>query len=179
MTITTPLRRILVAGLIVLLTLLLGGTAVLDDARERHLRVVDEAGIKFRHAMEPDPINPDWITSGSPTCAKLDFARSYDRNARSGFWRCDGPASFEWHYGVDESIYILDGRAEIEYLGNQIVLEAGDSFRFAYGTSAHWKVDGFVHKTYLINSPGIIDRAWMKLLRAWARVGSEERVRSE
>jgi len=63
---------------------------------------------------------------------------------------------FVGHYSGDEVIYILEGSAEIEYLGKKFTLRPGDSSRFVSGTNATWVVTDRVKKTFRIEKPGPI-----------------------
>ena len=81
----------------------------------------------------------------------------------SGLWECIGPAKFVWHYSVDEDIHVLEGSAEIEYLGNKFTLHAGDSTRFVSGTTATWVVNERVKKTFRIQNPGYLIKAMRRI----------------
>ncbi len=119
----------------------------------------DGLGAGEHHELEPRTIDPSWIHSGSPIFHAAVFERSASWSSTSGIWECIGPASFEWHYGVDETIYILEGSADIEYMGKKFTLRAGDSTDFVAGTTAVWTVDDHVRKTFRIHQPGRVIRA--------------------
>ena len=91
-----------------------------------------------RMELKLAPIDPSWIVSGSP----IFYAGAFDRSpdTMSGIWECIGPGKFIWHYSVDETIYVLEGSAHIEYLDKQLTLRPGDSTRFVAGTTAVWLV---------------------------------------
>jgi uncharacterized protein len=116
-----------------------------------------------RRELHPLAVDPSWVISGSPVFRANVFQRSRHAATLSGIWECVGPAKFEWHYGVDESIYILEGSVEIEYLGRRFRLTAGDSTHFAAGTTAVWMVADHVKKTYYINRPGRLTRVMRRL----------------
>jgi uncharacterized cupin superfamily protein len=84
--------------------------------------------------------------------------------SRSGIWECTGPGQFRWEYSVDEAIYILEGSADIEYLGNRFTLSAGDSTKFIAGTSANWTVPNRIKKTFRIYDPGRLTTRLMRRL---------------
>jgi len=115
--------------------------------------------------IKPAPIPGPWVISGSPVCESNVFGRSHDGSSTSGIWGCTGPAKFRWHYQGDETIYILEGLAEIEYLGKKFTLRAGDTTHFTDGTSAVWHVPERIRKTWRIYEVG---RA-AKLMRAFTR----------
>lgn len=108
-------------------------------------------------------LDHSWMISGSPTFRANAFAASKDGASASGIWECSGPATFIWRYGVDETIYILEGATKIEYLGKTVTLGPGDSLRFAAGTHAVWTVPNYVKKTYRLDNPGRIVRVLRRL----------------
>jgi uncharacterized cupin superfamily protein len=112
-----------------------------------------------QHKFVEAPIDPSWITSGTPVFHAVVFEHSPHWGTQSGIWECIGPAKFVWHYSVDEVIYVLEGSAEIEYLGSKFTLHAGDSTRFVAGTVATWVVTDRVKKTFRIQNPGPLIKA--------------------
>jgi uncharacterized cupin superfamily protein len=118
-------------------------------------------------AMQPLTVSPDWIKSGTPVFKICEYGASPDKRSASGTWSCEGPATFEWHYDADDSIMVLEGRAEIDYLGQHFVLEAGDSATFYAGTQALWNVQKYVHKTYMLHQPNYQVRWSRRLLGAF------------
>jgi len=117
--------------------------------------------------MEPKTIDSSWIKSGAPTFLAGEYAQSPDHRASSGVWSCEGPATFEWQFGSDETVLILDGRVEIDYLGEKFVLEPGGSALFFAGTRAVWHVPKYVRKTYMIHYPNYIVRMARQILGAF------------
>jgi uncharacterized cupin superfamily protein len=99
-----------------------------------------------------------WVQSGAPIFRSTTFGVSHDRSTSTGLWECLGPATFDWHYGNDESIYILEGHAHVEYLGCNLALSAGDCTHFAAGTVARWHVPERVKKSYMLYNPGRLIR---------------------
>jgi uncharacterized protein len=114
-------------------------------------------------ALAPAPIPASWIVSGSPVFRANTFGRSDDRSTSTGIWECIGPGQFVWHYSTDETIYILEGSAEIEYLGKTFTLQAGESTHFAAGTMAKWHVRDRVKKTWTLYEPGKLARLMRRL----------------
>jgi uncharacterized cupin superfamily protein len=113
--------------------------------------------------LGPQVLDASWVISGSPKFRVNIFGQSSDKSAISGIWECTGPAQFEWHYGVDESIYILEGTVDIEYLGKKFTLRAGDSTHFAAGTKAKWTVSDRVKKTFAIYQVGRFTRLMRRI----------------
>jgi uncharacterized cupin superfamily protein len=114
--------------------------------------------------MKPSPLPPAWLVSGSPTFRTGVFGRSHDNSAESGIWECIGPTQFVWQYVQDETIHVLEGSAEVEYLGKKFTLKAGDSTSFAAGTSANWVVRERIRKTWTLYEPGRIVRVMRRLV---------------
>ena len=110
------------------------------------------------------PVNLALQISGTPTFRSNTFGTSQDHSSSSGIWECVGPTQFVWHYGTDETIYILEGSAEIEYLGKKFTLAAGDSTHFAAGTSANWVVRERIKKTWVLYDPGRLVRFMRRLV---------------
>jgi len=86
-------------------------------------------------------------------------------SAASGIWECVGPGQFTWKYGVDETIYILEGSVDIEYLGGKFTLNAGDTTHFTQGTDATWTVRDRVKKTFTVYKVDFLSRVVRRLLR--------------
>lgn len=96
------------------------------------------------------PIDPSWITEGTPRTYVSPLADSRDGSLSVGFWRCTA-GRFTWRYSVDEDICILEGSALIR--GTSGVwqhVRPGDSVTFPKGSTADWIVDDFVRKVYAI-----------------------------
>jgi uncharacterized protein len=123
----------------------------------------DGLPIVERQELRPASIDASWIISGSP----VFHANAFEHlpGTMSGIWECIGPGKFVWHYSVDETIYILEGSATIEYLGNQFTLNRGDSTRFVAGTMATWVVTDRVRKTFRITNLGFVE----KIIRTFFR----------
>jgi uncharacterized cupin superfamily protein len=97
-------------------------------------------------AVQPAPIQADWIRSGTPDASNVIVARSSDRSAYTMVWECTAGA-FEWTYDCDETVYILEGSILLSDAGNpQRRLSAGDAVFFPKGAKVSWQVEGFVRK---------------------------------
>ncbi len=121
-------------------------------------------------AMKPSPIHSSWMISGTPVCNSTVFSREHDYSSPVGIWECRGPAKFSYQYAEDESIYIIAGKVEIEYLDKKFSLAAGDSAHFAAGTTATWTVPEYVRKTFRIHELGRIKRYLRRLVGQSPRV---------
>jgi uncharacterized cupin superfamily protein len=123
-----------------------------------------------RMPLAPLSIPPDWIKSGSPIFQMCQYAEAADRRSSSGIWSCEGPASFEWQFDSDETVYVLEGSVAIEYLGQHFVLQAGGVAVFYAGSRALWSVPNYVRKSYLLSRPNAMLR-WARYLVGVLRQG--------
>ena len=163
---TAKTWRLITLCLVVVMGMLIAVAGVhLLRGKRGYSEFLGKLGKREHVELKPAPINPSWVISGSPICRANKFERAHDGSSFSGIWGCVGPATFYWHYEVDESIYILEGSAEIEYFGNKFLLRAGDSTHFTQGTRATWNVPEHVKKTYRIYDLGRIE----KLIRRIAK----------
>jgi uncharacterized cupin superfamily protein len=115
--------------------------------------------------LGPMAIPASQIISGSPVFRSNTFGASGDGSTSSGLWECVGPTEFEWQYGTDETIYILEGSAELEYLGRSFTLRAGDCTHFATGTVARWVVRERIKKSFTLYEPGQVVRKMRRIVR--------------
>jgi uncharacterized cupin superfamily protein len=149
---------------------LLGGlsaavVAYLVHVKSSFLRYRQGVAQRSGMPLEPYTVSTDWIVSGSPVFRSNVFGNSHDKSTATGLWECAGPAEFIWHYGTDESIYILEGSADVEYLGRKFTLRPGDCTHFVLGTTAKWSVTDRVKKCYTLYEPGRLVRKVRRLLR--------------
>lgn len=104
-------------------------------------------------AMNPAPINPDWVIDGSPVARAGQIVQSSDGTAASAVWDCTA-GTFNWHFGIDETVHILDGEVEVSTAdGRPRVLRAGDVALFRAGTTAVWHVPTYVRKIAFCRHP--------------------------
>lgn len=157
----------LVALCLALVLAMLLAVASIDFMRAKrgYGNFVEKLGKRELVELTLAPIPQSWVVSGPPVCHANKFETALDGSSSSGIWGCVGPAKFNWHYDGHESVYILEGSAEIEYLGNKFSLRAGDSTHFAAGTSATWTVPERVKKTWRIYELGRIERYWSRLTK--------------
>lgn len=109
------------------------------------------------------PINPAWIIDGSPITRAA--AEATVGALSSGFWDCTA-GHFDWHYGSDEAIYIIEGgamvrdrAAELSGGGGWRELHPGDSITFPAGSSYEWIVPRYIHKFWVIGPrPSLLQR---------------------
>jgi uncharacterized cupin superfamily protein len=103
--------------------------------------------------MQPAPINPDWIISGTPHARMADHSRSGDRAAQTALWDCTA-GSFRWFFGWDETVHIVEGDVHVTAEDGSVHhLRAGDVAYFKAGTWATWRVDAYVRKVAFLRRP--------------------------
>ena len=105
-------------------------------------------------------VDPGWVKSGKPNFKAVEFSAAADGSSSSGIFEAEGPSTFEWHYQLDESIYVLSGGVEIDYLGQHFSLKEGDTAFFRAGTMALWHVPVGIKKTWTLYNPGRLAR-WL------------------
>jgi hypothetical protein len=120
--------------------------------------------------LESEPIPADWVLSGEPKARIKKLAVSHDWTSSVVVWDCTA-GRFHWHYGVDESVFVLSGEAfMLKENGEERRFGAGDMGFFPAGTSCTWRVpDGFkkvaVLRETMWRPLGICLKAAKKLLR--------------
>ena len=104
--------------------------------------------------LPPMPIEPSWIKDGNPVARGTVLTQSADKKVSSGLWSCE-PGKFEWTFGWDEFVHVLEGEVEITEDGtdNIVTLQAGDMAHFALGMKTHWHVKTAVRKFFVIRTP--------------------------
>jgi uncharacterized cupin superfamily protein len=119
--------------------------------------------------LEPSPISPDWILSGTPEARCKLLAKSYDGTAYVMVWECSA-GRFKWHYVEDEIVTIISGEVFITPdKGEERRLGQGDMGFFPAGTSCEWRINDRVRKVAVLRKTlglplGVGVRAWYKLL---------------
>ncbi|MBK7857724.1 MAG: DUF861 domain-containing protein [Archangiaceae bacterium] len=114
--------------------------------------------------LQPLEVNASWILEGQPTFSSHAYATSHDGSSTSGIWECVGPGRFRWKFGIDESVYVLEGLVHVEYDGKVHTLKQGDTAFFPAGAEAVWTVPERVKKSFTLSEPGRITRLLRRLL---------------
>ncbi len=119
--------------------------------------------------LEPAPISPDWILSGTPDARSKLLATSHDGASCVMVWECTS-GRFNWHYSEDETAVVISGEVFITTQKGERRLGQGDMAFFPAGTSCMWRINVPVRKVAIIRKPlplplGFGLRAWNKLLR--------------
>jgi uncharacterized protein len=111
----------------------------------------------------PQEVDPSWILEGQPRFSSRVYAQTPSGKTLGGVWKVDGPTRFEWRFGLDETVYILEGAVNIEYQGRTFKLGPGDTAYFPAGTRATWHVPERLVKSFTLDEPGRVTR-WLRVL---------------
>jgi uncharacterized cupin superfamily protein len=86
------------------------------------------------------------VVDGSPIMATKILVTSHDGNSNVWVWECS-VGSFVWHYGEDETVYIISGEVFLSTEnGEERRLGQGDMAFFPGGVSCKWRVTAPVKK---------------------------------
>ncbi|MCB1544296.1 MAG: DUF861 domain-containing protein [Methylobacteriaceae bacterium] len=97
-------------------------------------------------ALNDAPIPKDWIVSGEPRARMAELSRSRDGAAVSVVWDCTA-GEFDWRFGVDEWVHILEGAVEVrDEQGQWSELAPGSVALFRAGVVSRWRVRTYVRK---------------------------------
>jgi uncharacterized cupin superfamily protein len=96
--------------------------------------------------LKPSPIEPSWILEGNPEARSHRLSTSACGTAATLIWSCT-EGKFNWYYGYDETIMILEGSVLLESDGMPPKrYGVGDVIFFRDGAHAKWHVEGYVKK---------------------------------
>ncbi len=118
---------------------------------------------ELQRPMEVMAVDPSWIKSGTPVFRVAQTTHIPGARITTGLWSCDGPAQFQWTFAADETVHILEGEVHVEYLGQKMTLEAGETAVFHAGTQAIWHVPKRVLKSYTLHDPGRLVRWYRQI----------------
>lgn len=118
--------------------------------------------------LAPMPGATATVHSGRPNFHAVAYTASADGTVQSGIFTAEGPSTFDWHYGVDEAIYIHEGEVELDYMGRRFTVRPGDTVFFHAGTRAGWSVPKYVRKSWTIHEPSRLVRWWRRLTQSSA-----------
>ncbi len=104
-------------------------------------------------SLEPWPLPPGSIVSGSPATAGLVLSQSDDECVVRGLWECT-PGSFRWEWTYDETLVVVSGRARVRIDGGPTIeIGPGDFAYFERGQSAIWETVELFRKAFHALSP--------------------------
>ena len=102
--------------------------------------------------MESAPIEPSWIIAGTPRARSAELNRSRDGSAITLVWDCTA-GEFEWRYGGDETVHILEGEAFIDDGSRTHKIRPGDVVLFRAGSRWRWSVPVYIRKVAFLRDP--------------------------
>jgi uncharacterized protein len=111
--------------------------------------------------MTPLAVEPSWIKEGNPAFSSAVYATTPDARTLTGIWQVEGPTRFDWHFGMDEWFYVLEGEVTIEQNGATRTVRPGETVFVPAGAHATWTVKDRLRKSFTLNEPGRATR--------WAR----------
>jgi hypothetical protein len=99
--------------------------------------------------LAPDPMDPSWIIEGNPQARSRRLFLDPDRSISAILWDCTA-GRFDWHYGGDEIIQIVDGEAELTFpSGTVTTVKPGDVVYFPGAQIVRFNVPHYVRKVSL------------------------------
>jgi uncharacterized cupin superfamily protein len=162
------LKRVMSSRPVWLLVGLAVGGLAEPVARAAHdLGTIDKArrylGAELKAPLEKQTVDPSWILEGQPHFSVSTWAQSPLGTSSAGVWKVEGPTRFEWQFGRDETVYILEGAVNIDWAGKTYALGPGDSAFFPAGARATWHVPERLFKSFTLEEPGRVTRLARKL----------------
>ncbi len=99
------------------------------------------------------PIDPDWITGGTPRARNAVLSTSADRMSTTLVWDCT-PGRFRWLYDTDETIHVIEGSIVVDDgMAPARRLGPGDVVFFPAGAVVDWVVETHVRKLAFFRRP--------------------------
>jgi uncharacterized cupin superfamily protein len=126
--------------------------------------------------LAPGRIPRQWVLSGTPEARSKRLARTRDGTTSVWVWECS-EGQFNWHYYIDETVFIICGEVFITEEGQQERrLGEGQMAYFPAGSSCVWRVTAKIKKLAFLRHDlpyllGFSLRAWHALLQM-ARIRS-------
>src|SRR5258708_32992382 len=115
----------------------------LHNAHDRFPKMAVESSITLGTSsarFTPNPIHAAWILEGNPIARVELLSSSADGTASTYYWDCTA-GRFNWYYGFDETLQILEGSVTLkEPSGRTRHVAAGDVVFFPAGSRAAWTV---------------------------------------
>jgi uncharacterized cupin superfamily protein len=119
--------------------------------------------------LEPAPIRPEWVLEGDPQARSALLSGAADGMAMTAVWDCTAGA-FNWFFGGDETVHILEGEVVVDDGSGPRTLRAGDVAFFPAGAWARWEVAAYVKKLAFCRDP--LPRPVLALVRAVRKLKS-------
>jgi uncharacterized protein len=107
-------------------------------------KAIEAANLKVK--LFSSPIEPSWVIEGNPKARSCMLSRSSDNFGWTAVWECT-EGKFNWYYGLDETILILEGSITLESdTLPPTRYGVGDVILFRKGAHARWHVEKYVKK---------------------------------
>ena len=113
--------------------------------------------------LEAAPIRPEWVRAGQPIARCAELSRASDGQAISAVWDCTA-GEFDWTFGGDETVHILEGEVIVETEAGPRTLRPGDVALFRAGATCRWRVPVYVKKLAFCREP--LPRAALLAIKA-------------
>ena len=138
-----------------------------DDTRAAVFKALDQV------TLADDPIRPDWVLAGQPRARSGRHSINTDGWATTHVWECSA-GCFRWHFGVEETVLVLDGEVRVtDAQGRTELLRAGSVGYFPSGTWWVWEVPQHVRKLSFNRRSVVRPARWLSrllgALPAWWR----------
>ncbi len=156
-------RAAFVVTAVATVTAVLAGQAVFN-ATTYHRGMAPPSVRSEPRGLTPMAVEPSWVKSGTPNFRATETVRSADGKELIGQWACDGPSTFEWRFGSDETVHLLEGKVEVNYRGERFVLNPGDTATFHAGTRATWHVPAYARKVFVLQEPSRLVHWWRRFM---------------
>ncbi len=128
--------------------------------------------------LAPDPMDPSWILEGNPQARSRKLFLSPDRTISAILWDCSA-GRFDWHYGTDEIIQIVDGEAELTFpSGTVTIVRPGDVVYFPGAQIVRFNVPNYIRKVALYSSHASLPRRLARRIPGARRLAHKVRARS-
>lgn len=104
------------------------------------------------HGLKAAPIDPSWVLEGTPAARNKVLAGSSDGMSSTIMWDCTA-GRFNWYYGYDETVYVIEGSVTVTLAAGSRRLKAGDVAHFPAGSHAVWNVEKYIRKLAFCHDP--------------------------
>ena len=123
-------------------------------------------------------MDPRWILEGNPQARSRKLFLSPDRTISAILWDCSA-GKFDWHYGTDEIIQIVDGEAELTFpTGTVTTVRPGDVVYFPGAQIVRFNVPNYIRKVALYSSHASLPRRLARRVPGVRRLAHKVRARS-
>lgn len=98
-----------------------------------------------------DPIPADELVSGEPVQRGHMYYEDKETGLQVGVWDCTAMTTKHGPYPVSEFMYVLEGSVTMVHDdGEEVTINAGESFIIPKGTPCTWKQPGYIRKFFVI-----------------------------